>query len=114
MTVGAGGRAGALPLLRMRSVLEVLGVLEVRGVLVVGVGVAVSADGKRNPSFPQLSGPGEEELAGLCGDGLAVSGLTCPAVVDPLRRPASAGAAADPGVKPVTVPPVGVAGAATE
>ncbi len=82
--------------------------------LVVGGGVAVSADGKRNPSFPQLSGPGEEELAGLCWDWLAVRGVTCPAVGDPLGRPASAGAAADPAAPPVTVPPVGVAGAATE
>ncbi len=80
--------------------------------LIVGGGVAVSADGKRNPSFPQLSGPGEEELAGLCWDGLAVSGLTCPAVGDPLGRPAATGAAADPAAPPVTVPLAGVAGAA--
>ena len=79
---------------------------------IVGGGVAVSADGKRNPSFPQLSGPREEELAGLCWDGLAVSGVTCPAVGDPLGRLTAAGAAADPGVKPVTVPLAGVGGAA--
>ena len=78
----------------------------------MGGGVAVSADGTRNVSFPQLSGPGEEELAGLCWDGLAVSGLTCPAVGDPLGRPAATGAAADPAAPPVTVPLAGVAGAA--
>ncbi len=82
--------------------------------LVVGVGVAVVADGKRNPSFPQLSGPREEELAGLCWDGLAVSGVTCPAVGDPLGRPDAAGAAADPAAPPVTVPLAGVGGAAAE
>ncbi len=80
--------------------------------LVVGGGVAVVADGKRNPSFPQLSGPGEEELAGLCWDGLAVRGATRPAVGDPLGRPAAAGAAADPAAPSVTAPLAGVAGAA--
>lgn len=108
LTVGAGGRAGALALLRRpgaRDVLEALGVL-------VGGGVAVVADGNGNHSFPQSSGPGAEGLAGLGWDGLAARGTTCPEVGDPLGRPAAVGVEADPAVGPVTVLPVGVAGAA--